>query len=269
MWIFLTGYLLSDIFEQGTIKLFKEKFSNKTLSIDKIIIGWLFQEYTREKFGMTGGKTFILESDYRNQFLTQIFKIVTNFFLYSHLITFLELGTFLIFFGTFFYIIFKTYVIKLKNQFVFKPILEKKYLFKNYEFTFNQILNLVSSNWNLTINKLFLFSCLFSIFRYGFLKKFSWFDVFFILRPILLTFFLICSLISSFILSYLLYIIVFKKISKLLAFIFKLCIKKTICYLIYLFNFLKVFSCVVNSQNLTTENFLKEIFFTLITFFSL
>jgi hypothetical protein len=269
MWTLLTGYILSNIFELGTVELFKEKFSNKTLSMIEIIIGWLFQEYIKEEFDMTGGKKFILESDYRNRFLTQIFKIVRDFFIYSHLITFLELGTFLFFIFYFFFIIIKIRLPKIIAQFFSKPDLRKRYFFKNHEFTLNRVFREIYTNWNLNSGEVFLFSTLFFTFRYGFLKIFSWFDIYFIFRPVLLLFFIIFSWASFFIFNYLFYITVLKKISKNISFVLKLFTKNFFFCLICSTVFFKIAIYTLNTQNLTTENFFKEIFFTVLLFFIL
>lgn len=264
MWTFLTGYLLSTFFELGTIELFEEKFSNKGISIGKILIGWLFQEYTKQEFAMTGGKKFLSESDYRNQFLTQILKIVRNFFVYSHLTIFLELGTLLSLFCILFYIIVKAALLKLESQIFFKSILGKEHLVKSYELALNRTFNLIHISWN--FNKISLFGSFFFIFKYGFFKTFSLFDIFFITRPVLVVLFSIFSLSSFFTVSYLLCLAIFKRVSRNVAFVFKLCIKKVLFYFFLTGGFLGTIAFTFNNQNLTTENFFKETFFTVLLF---
>jgi hypothetical protein len=269
MWTLLTGYMLSNTFELGTIELFREKFSNKTLSIIEITIGWFFQEYIKEEFDMTGGKKFILESDYRNRFLTQIFKIVRDFIIYSHLITFLELGTFLFLLFFSFSITIKFRLPKMTPQFFSRLDVRKRYLFKNYEFILNRIFREIYANWNLNSGEVFLFSTSFFIFRYGFLKIFSWFDVYFIFRPVLLLFFILSSWLSFLIFNYLFYVMVLKKISKNLSFVLKLFTKNFFFCFICTSVFLEVAIHTLNTQNLMTENFFKETFFTVLLFLPL
>lgn len=93
MWTLLTGYLISSTFETGTVKLFDNKFNNKKLSIEENAVGWLCEEYTRVTYGIPAGKKFMLESDYRYQFLTQILIITKDMTLYTHFVLLLELGT--------------------------------------------------------------------------------------------------------------------------------------------------------------------------------
>lgn len=206
---------------------------NKTLSIDKIILCWLLQEYTKENFFMTGGKTFIFINDYRNIFITNVFKITKNFFIYLHLIIFLELGIFFFIFFIFYYLVLR----KFENRF---------------DFNF--------------VNKIVLINSFLFIYIYLFFKKFSGFDIFLVFKPILFIFFLIFNILPFFIFNYLLYKMISKKITKKLAFLYKFYIEKSIFNFIYIFIF-SVF--ILSTQNLTTENFFKEILFTfLILFFN-
>ena len=275
MWTILTGYLLSNVFENQTVKLFKNQFSNKTLSLSGIVIGWLFQEHTKEELDMTGGKRFILERDFRNRFLAQSFKIFRNLLLYPHLITVLELGTFLLLFGLFFIVVTKLYLPKFKvakqkfiNDFL-KPTLQRIHFSnyqssKNYDIFINNFLIYVYLNWSLSFNCATLFSCFFILFKYGFLKIYFWFDLFFIFRPVILIIFLLYTIFSIFWLNYLIYTYFIYCFPKNIALLIKILTKKFIFYFSCLWVFIELLIYDINTQNLVTDNFFKEIFFKII-----
>ena len=74
MWNFIAGCLISYTFEYLVVKLYKDNFSNKNISIFGIIIGWLVQEHVRNDFYVTGGKRFMVNQDFRNRVSYQHFK---------------------------------------------------------------------------------------------------------------------------------------------------------------------------------------------------
>ena len=119
MWTLISGQLISYIFEYLIFKLFKDKFSNKNMSLAQISFGWLFQEHVREDFNMSGGKRFMLKRDFRNRFITQSVKIVRNVIFWVHTITILELGTWLIFLTILSYLIYIDLINKQKIEYVF------------------------------------------------------------------------------------------------------------------------------------------------------
>jgi hypothetical protein len=115
MWTLISGQLISYIFKYLIFKLFKDEFSNKNMSLAQITFGWLFQEHVREDFHMTGGKRFMLKRDFRNRFITQTIKIIRNVIFWIHTITTLELGTWLLFLLTLFYLMYVELLTKQKN----------------------------------------------------------------------------------------------------------------------------------------------------------
>jgi hypothetical protein len=119
MWTLISGQLISYMFEYLIFKLFKNKFSNKNMSLAQITFGWLFQEHVREDFNMTGGKRFMLKKDFRNRFITQSVKITRNIIFWVHTITTIELGTWLIILATLFYLIYLELITKQKVEYVF------------------------------------------------------------------------------------------------------------------------------------------------------
>ena len=255
MWTLLTGYLLSTFFKNQTIELFGNKFSNETLSFWGILLGWLFQEYTREEFEFTGGKRFMVESDFRNRLFTQSFKITRNLIMYPHIITTLELGTFLLLFGFFFTILIKIYLPKLKKSLT--ELLNTKdyesFLYKNYL--------LVYRNQKFKFSNLALFFSLVFIFKQGFFKIYFWYDTFFIFRPIFFILLVIFELFSFLFFYYLIYTYMIYTSKLKIALILKTLTTKWTIYFIIIGFCLLLFFYDLTVQNITTENFLKEIFF--------
>lgn len=268
MWTLLTGYLLSTFFEYQTIELFENKFSNETLSFWGILLGWLFQEYTREEFEFTGGKRFMLESDFRNRLFTQSLKIIRNLIAYPHLITILELGTFWALFGFFFTILIKIYWPKLKKT-ITKLLNKKNYTYtKNYEDIISKSFLFIYSNWRFKFSDIILFFSLGFIFKHGFFKIYFWYDTFFIFRPIFLILFIIFELFAFFFINYLIYTYIIYNFFKNLALVLKLFTTKLTIYFLNIGFWLILSLHDLNLQNLTTENFLKEVFFKIIITFS-
>ena len=255
MWTLLTGYLLSTFFKYQTIELFGNKFSNETLSFWGILLGWLFQEYTREEFEFTGGKRFMVESDFRNRLFTQSFKILRNLIMYPHLITTLELGTFLLLFGFFLSILIKIYLPKLKE--VITGLLNTKnyqnFIYKNYL--------LIYRNQKFKLNNLVLFFSLGFIFNQGFFKIYFWYDTFFIFRPIFFILLIIFELFSFFLLNYIIYTYMIYTCKLKIALLLKTLVTKWTIYFINIGFCLVLFFHDLTLQNVTTENFFKEIFF--------
>ena len=75
MWIILTGYFLSVLFENKIIELYKNKIPNTIFSI---FIKWLFQEYIEDEFYLNSGKYFMIDQEFRNKFIIQSLKILIN-----------------------------------------------------------------------------------------------------------------------------------------------------------------------------------------------
>lgn len=255
MWTLLTGYLLGNFFESQTIELFKNKFSNKTLSFWGILLGWLFQEYIREEFELTGSKKFMLESDFRNRLFTQSFKILKNLIMYPYLITMLELGTFLILFGFFFTIIIKIYWAKLKKVFI-KPLNKN-----NFENFVNKNIIFIYNDWKVRFSNILLFFSLSFIFKHGFFKIYFWYDTFLIFIPMYFILFIIFQLFNFFFVNYLIYIYIIYNLIKNLALTLKIFMIKLTFYFLNIGFGLLLFLHDLNLQNITTENFSKEIFF--------
>lgn len=272
MWIFFTGYLLSGVFEHGTVKLFKNRFHNETLSLKEILIGWLFQEHIEEEFDMTAGKKFVLEQDYRSQLLTHIFEISKDLVLYSHLIITLELGTFLLLLCFFTFIISKIYWLNLKDLITSKLLLKICRTLgnnqqKNYETVVNLILRFIRRNWHINTGEAASFCLVFLLLKNLFMGRYFQFDLYFVLRPIILASLLICAVFSFLHVNYLLYIYLLNVVSKKLAFLVKLVIKKHLFYFTYFCGSVVMIIHDFNVVNSTTENFFKEILFTSIFFF--
>jgi hypothetical protein len=225
MWTLISGQLISYIFEYLILKLFKNKFSNKNMSLAQIIFGWLFQEHIREDFNTTGGKRFMLKRDFRNRFITQSVKIIRNVIFWIHAITTMELGTWLIILATLFYLIYLELIIKQKTEYVF--------------------------------TEHFIFIILLFILTQG-CKIYKLFDFFFITRPFVIT---IIKLYIIFIIlwfNYLFYLVIIK-ISKTLSLIIRLCINKINFILVFflIINFLLV--TTISQENINNENFFHEL----------
>lgn len=228
MWTLISGHIISYLFEYSILKLFKNKFSNKTMSLAQIFFGWLFQEHVREDFNMTGGKRFMLKKDFRNRFITQSVKIIRNLIFFAHVITTLELGTWLIILAFLFYFIFLS----------FEPICKRKA--KEYIFTEH-----------------FVFIVLFFIVTQGF-KIYGLFDIFFITKPFIITAIILFLVFIILWFNYLFYLILIK-ISKTLSLIIQLCVNKIIFFLIFLLIVNFLFVSVISKENIKNENFFHEL----------
>lgn len=264
MWTLLTGYLLSIFFKFQIIELFKNQFSNETLSFGGILLGWFFQEYTREEFEFTSGKRFMLERDFRNRLFTQSFKIFRNLIIYPHLITTLELGTFLLLFGGGAIVLIKIHwpkFIKYKNKITELVNNVGFRNTKNYENFLNKTFIFLYTHWGLKFNDIILFFSLGFIFKYGFLKTYFWYDTMFIFRPIFFLIFITFGLFSFVYINFIVYLYVLHNFSKNLALLLKLLTTKLIFSTITVGFYLVLFFNDLNVQNLTTENFFKEVFF--------
>ena len=265
MWTFITGYILSNIFENQTVLLFKNKFYTSQLSLIGMIVGWLFQEHQREeKSNLTAGKRFMLEREYRNRFLTQIFKIVKNIIFYPYLVTSLELGTFLWIFGLIFLSLVKRYLpdIKKYTKDILTQIFNKNTY--NIDHIVPKIYTFIYNNWN--INTIYLFITFIVIFKTGFLKIYFWFDIIYILKPIFLFMLFLFILFCIFWVNYLIYTTIIYNCSKNLALMFNILSKKCLIYFSILCIILELIFFDINLQNLNTENFFKEILFKLLFF---
>ena len=265
MWTFITGYILSNIFENQTILLFKNKFSTNHLSLIGMIVGWLFQEHQREeKSNLTAGKRFMIEREYRNRFLTQIFKIIKNIIFYPYLVTSLELGTFLWVFGLLFLSLIKRYLpdfqtycneilteINNKNNYNIDKLIPKIYLY-------------IYNSWD--ISKIVLFITFIILFKTGFLKIYFWFDIIYILKPIFLFILIVFILFCVFWINYLIYIKIINSYSKNIALVLNILYKKCLISFSSLWLIMELIIFDINLQNQNTENFFKEILFKLLFF---
>jgi hypothetical protein len=225
MWILISGQLISYMFEYLILKLFKNKFSNKHMSLAQITFGWLFQEHVREDFNMTGGKRFMLKKDFRNRFITQSIKIIRNIIFLVHAITTIELGTWLIILATLFYLIYLELITKQKTEYVF--------------------------------TEHFVFVILFFIIVQG-CKMYGLFDIFFISRPFIITIIKLYIIYIILWFNYLFYLVIIK-ISKILSLIIRLCINKINFFLVFflIVNFLLV--ATISQENIYNENFFHEL----------
>jgi hypothetical protein len=113
MWTFIAGCLMTYIFENLVVELYRSNFSNKDISIVGITIGWLIQEHIRNDFNLTGGKRFMVSRDFRGQFLTNVLKVIRNMFFWIQSITFFEFSVSVSI--LFFFLIYYTLVHSVKN----------------------------------------------------------------------------------------------------------------------------------------------------------
>jgi len=264
MWTLLTGCLLSTFFNSQIVELFKNRLSNDNLSFRGILLGWFFQEYIREEFKFTGGKRFILESDFRNRLLTQSFVICRDLIIHPYLIISLELGTFYIISlgGVFILVVgykskfatFKNEIIKLVNTIELKTI-------KNYKYLLNKIFIFSYAYWKLTVKNIMLYSFIVLIIKQSLLKTYFWYDTLFIIKPIFVCLFVIFGFISFLYINYIIYLRLLYNFSKKWTFILKLLTTKLFFLIMIVEVYLTLFLYDLNLQNITTENFFKEMFF--------
>ena len=139
-------------------------------------------------------------------------------------------------------------------------------LLTNYEFSINIFFSSVYRRWDFSISDIVLYGSLFFLSNNCFFVKFFRFDFYFIFRPILLVFLLIGIAFSFLFLNYLLYIYLLNVVSKRLAFLTKLLAKKKLFYFICFCNSVASIVHCLNIQNLTNENFFKEVFFMVLLF---
>jgi hypothetical protein len=225
MWTLISGQLISYVFKYLIFKLFKDKFSNKNMSLAQIAFGWLFQEHVREDFYTTGGKRFMLKRDFRNRFITQSIRIIRNVLFWIHTITALELGTWLLVLLTLFYLIYIESVNKQKTEYVFTEY-----------FIFTMLLFLITQGCTI----------------YGI------FDLFFITRPFILFALKLYAVLTILIFGYLLYFILFN-ISETLSLTFRFFINKTTFILFFLFLTSIFFIAIISQENIINENFFHEL----------
>lgn len=250
MWTFIAGYLTSYIFEYLIIKLHKEKFSNKNISIFGIIIGWFFQEHVRNDFNVTAGKKFMINKDFRNYFLTNILKVTRNFIFWSHIITFFELGTF---------------ILLLLFFFIFLPInLTKSKVTKLEYFTnlysrenLDKLLNYKIKKIEFNLTSFGVFVALFFIIKEGF-KLYSLYDLFFISRPLIILCIYTYLIFSIIWLIYLIYIFINSNF-KQIGLIFKLFYLKINYYIFCVLIVINAAVNLINFEYLNTENFYQEL----------
>lgn len=264
MWTLISGYIVSNIFECLTIKLHKNNLSNKNMSIFGIVLGWLFQEHVKQDFYMTGGKRFMLKRDFRNRFITQTVKIIRNMIFWVYAINIFELGTFLVIFSYFVYILMKicfdknylikitkllkefNFLISLKNYKRLEPFISSFFSF------FFKIVNKKSKDF-------FIFFISFIFFKYGLFKIYGWFDFFFTVQPFFYILIILYTLTSLIWLSYLFYFFMIKYLPSKFSYTVNVCLYRNYFYLILICFLCDLTLKEVNIANLTTENFFKEL----------
>jgi hypothetical protein len=269
MLTFLLGYSFSALFEESVYKLFKNECSYRSLTTSaryltypEASVGWLYQEYIKLKYDLTGAKKFTLEHEFRYIILTQIILIWKYFCTYMHILSILEFGTFLVLFGVYFSIIIKLYSPKLK---VIERITADNYL-KWFSLGLRWIkVKLVKIRY-LPLNEKIFRSVLLFLFKYLFLKTYFWLDFFVFFRFFFIITFFFIIMLSIFLLYYLIYIYLLYNFSKNLALIIKLVSKKLlICFLLAL----AIIGLIVVDFDvpiIDNENFFKEVFFKVIFF---
>jgi hypothetical protein len=267
MWTLLTGSILSSIFENQTVKLFEDLFSNEKLILIGIIVGWFFQEFTTEEYGIPGGKKFMIDYDYRYRTITQMVLITKKFLFYIHLVSFLEFGTFLILIGLYFVILrrfalFNVKIIKIKIK---KAISFMTNILKDIDLPGFKISRLWSF-WTWSFNDTVLFYFMFFLIRHGFFKVYSWKDFLFILRPVLYLIFFLFVFYSVFLLCYLVYLCFMNRLIINIALILKVITKKILAYFCYLYVLIDLAVSDIEIENLSNENFFKESFFKVLLF---
>ena len=262
MWTIISGYFMSITFEYLTVKLHKHNLSNKNMSVFEIILGWLFQEHVRQDFNMTGGKRFMLKIDFRNRFITQSIKIIRNVIFWIHVLNILELGTFILLFCFFIYI----FIIKIKDFKIEIKNIDNINFFKNIK-SLESIVTFFFVHF-LTINQkeFFLFLVFLTFLNIIFFQTYGLFDFFFVLRPFLLLFCLFFNILSIFWILYLIYnytlmpyILKFGKLVNVMVY-------KIHFYILIIYFILDLIINEMNSENITVQNFFKEILFKLICF---
>lgn len=225
MWTLISGQLVSYIFKYLIFKLFKDKLSNKDMSLIQITFGWLFQEHIREDFNMTGGKRFMLKRDFRNRFITQSVQIVKNIIFWVHTITTLELGTWLLFLVALFYLLYIELINKQETEYVFTE-----------HFIVIFFLLLITQG------------C----------KIYELFDLFFITKPFIIFALKLYTLITILLVGYFFYFVLIN-ISKTLSLTFRLCVHKLTFILFFLFLASAFAILAVSQENIINENFFHEL----------
>ena len=275
MWTLISGQIISYIFEYLIIKLYKNNFSNKNMSIAEISLGWLFQEHVREDFNMTGGKRFMLKKDFRNRFITNSIKITRNIIFWSHAITTFELGTFLILLSLFFYLII-IQIINVNKQkanyilielFILLIILIILHQQLKLYVTFFVLVSLLTyliwtkivilKKMEYILTELFVVISLTLIITQG-LKIYWVFDVFFITRPLMLLLIGIFILLCPFWGSFLIYLFI-TVYSKKLSLLIKVYSIKILFFSFYIYLTCKLLLKILNFENLNSENFFQEL----------
>lgn len=271
MWTLISGLIISNLFEYLIVTLYKNNFSNKSMTIVEIILGWLFQEHVREDFNMTGGKRFMLKKDFRKRFIINTVKITRNIVFWSHAVTTFELGSFLILLFLLFYL-FWSQINHIHEQ-------KAKYLIAELFLLF-LLLNIINIKIYITVffllciltcairartknkinyvsKELFIILTITTIINEG-LKIYRIFDVFFITRPFVLFSIGIFIWFSIIWLMYLFYFIL-NKYSKTISLVIKLCYIKTILSFSCLFSTFNIILTIIEFENLNNENFFQEL----------
>lgn len=269
MWTLLLGYLFSVNFEESFYKLFKNECyyrnittSARYLTYPEAIAGWLYQEYVKPKYNLTGAKKFISEHDFRYNILTQIIFILKYFFTNIHILSILEFGTFLILFCVYLLIFIKHYSLKFK---VVKRISSNNYLKWIHIGIRWAKVKLVQIIY-LPLNDKIVFSVLFFLFKYVFFKTYLWLDFFVFFRLFFTITILFIIVFSIFLPNYLIYNYLLYNFSKNLALIIKLVVKKLfICFLLAL-AIIGLIVIDIDISIIDNENFFKEAFFKTLFF---
>ena len=86
MWYFIAGRLMSSL---TLLVLYKSLQSIGYLPMFDLSVGWFLIDHVFEEYGLTAGKLFLINNDYRT-LITNLILILRNFYLFAQLITFSE-----------------------------------------------------------------------------------------------------------------------------------------------------------------------------------
>ena len=259
MWTLLAGIVLTNKFVYYIKILFRDDFSNKNIPLFGIVFGWLFQDHIREEFFMTAGKKFMTDWDFRYSFLTQSLLVTKNLIYLAHTITTCELGLILLLFIIDFIILINIIRFFIKQHFKYEDLNK---VFK--EEIMEKITKLVSKNSGYPIY--FIVITFHWVIMGSFLCRYGWFEFFFFTRPFVILIIYSYLLLSMVYLLFLTNLLIINNFSKYIGLILNITVKKSG---FYVFLFLAIFLCIIhiiNIENFSNGNFLKEIFIKLLFF---
>lgn len=194
------------------------------MSLFEIILGWFFQEYLRQDFNVTGGKRFMLKKDFRNKFIIQIIQIIKNVIFWAYVINILKLGILIV------SLIYTFYIISNYNMKTLKIYKKELFVVLGLLIFFKSVISKV-----------------YSLFNFIFITKLFFLFVF------MISYFVFCFGILYFIYFYLFYIL-FRKLNGF----FSIITYKFYFYILNLYLSFRLLIIELDTETLTTENFLKE-----------